>query len=62
MRQQYSFYDNSNDEDYQERPQKRTIFRRNLHVPQSRETAKSGTIGSFSSITSRYNNIYGNDF
>lgn len=28
------------------------------HVPQSRESAQSNTIGSFSSMTGGYNNIY----
>lgn len=59
---QYSFIDDSegledsfgNDDRILKKP------RRHLHRPESRETARSGTLGSFASITTKYNNIYNN--
>lgn len=33
-------------------------IRRNWHTPQSRANARLGSVGSFSSITSKYNNVY----
>lgn len=35
--------------------------KRNWHNPQSHATASPGTIGSYASITSPYNNVYGNN-
>lgn len=41
-------------------PNQRKRVRRNWHTPQSRANARPGTVGSFSSITSMYNNVYAN--
>jgi len=58
MKKQYSFGDDSYESNgsYLQRMR----VRRNWHTPQSRETARNNTLGSFSSITTRYNNVYGN--
>lgn len=62
MKRQYSFidddYDFGDDEDDRERIFPKKNHEGNVHVPESRHNARSGTIGSFSSITSKYNNIY----
>lgn len=53
----YDGYDNNNN-NYP--VNQRRKVRRNWHVPQSRSNARPGTVGSFSSITSMYNNVYSN--
>lgn len=63
MKRKYSFADDyhfENDEFDNEKSILKKNHQRKLHVPQSRANARSGTIGSFSSITSKYNNIYNN--
>lgn len=63
MKRKYSFVDNysfENGEIDDEKSFLKKNHQRNVHVPQSRYNARSGTIGSFSSITSKYNNIYNN--
>lgn len=59
---QYSFLDNENyhledDNNHISNPVIRKS-RKRLHVPERRENARSDTLGSFASITSKYNNIY----
>lgn len=55
----YSFireFEDNDDNGYRQlSPRKR----RNWHNPQSRSSARSGTIGSYASITSPFNNVYG---
>lgn len=63
MKRKYSLFDDyhfDNDEADSEKSFLKKNHQRKLHVPQSRTNARSGTIGSFSSITSKYNNIYNN--
>lgn len=63
MKRKYSFADDYRFENVEFDNEKSFLkknHQRNLHVPQSRTNARSGTIGSFSSITSKYNNIYNN--
>ena len=47
------------DQDNYPSSNQRKRIRRNWHVPESRHNARSGSLGSFSSITSMYNNVYG---
>jgi len=60
LNENYDDFDNNesyDDNDFQIRKRKR----RNWHNPESRHNARSGTVGSFSSITQKsFNNIYGN--
>jgi len=58
--QTYSFlkevYDSFNDDNFMVKKR----IRRGWHTPESRLNARKGSVGSYASITAKYNNIYGN--
>ena len=44
-----------------EAPVYRKRVRKGWHTPESRMNVRNGTLGSFASITAKYNNVYGEE-
>lgn len=54
LKEVYSSFDD-------EKPVYRKRVRKGWHTPESRHNARSGTLKSFASITTKYNNVYGQE-